>query len=63
MKIIDTEDGETVAEITSIASITIEDALAIAGFEQVTDEDDENCGLWTSGDGVYYDAEKLSLLA
>ena len=61
MKIIDTEDGEIVAEITSTGSMTIEDALAIAGYEQVTDEDDDNCGLWTLGDGVYYDAEKLSL--
>lgn len=63
MKIIDTEDGETVAEIISMTSISIDDALATAGFEQVLDPDDDNCGLWTNGDGVYYDAEKLSLLA
>jgi len=61
MKIIDTEDGETVAEITSMGSMTVEDALTCAGFEQIKDASDDNCGLWTLGDGVYYDAAKLSL--
>ena len=61
MKIIDTEDGEQVAEIICAGSMTVEDALAAAGLEQVTDDTDYNCGLWTLGDGVYYDAAKLSL--